>query len=127
MLLAARCRVCTRAAEPSPELSRGYYFHERLLNHAPKTQNHQREYFLAPCIARIASHTISHLQFFISVFIDNTETSTFMQLYRIRRFFDRTKAAGVRIRTTGAHLHAETAEELAYTLPTPAQLKCSGS
>ena len=53
------------------ELSSGYDFHERLLNHALQTQNCHREYFLAPRIARIASHTISHLPFFISVFIDN--------------------------------------------------------
>ena len=64
---------------------------------------------------------------FVSAFIDNTETSTFIQLYRNRRFFDLTKAVGVQIRTTRAHLHAETSVEHTYTLPIPAQLKCSGS
>jgi hypothetical protein len=82
---------------------------------------------LAPCIARVASHTISNLRFFISAFIDNTETSTFIHLYPNRRFFDRTKAVGVQIRTTGAHLHAETAVELAYILPVSSQIKSSES
>ena len=68
-----------------------------------------------------------HLPFFISAFNDNIETSTFIHLYRNRRFFDRTKAVGVQIRTTGAHLHAETAVELAYILPVSSQIKSSES
>ena len=68
-----------------------------------------------------------HLPFFTSAFIDNTETSTFIQLYRNRRFFERTKDVGVRIRTTGAHIHAETAVELAYTVPVSSQIKSSES
>ena len=53
--------------------------------------------------------------------------STFIHLYRNRRFFDLAKDVGVQIRTTGAHLHAETAVELAYILPVSSQIKSSES
>ena len=46
---------------------------------------------------------------------------------RNRRFFDRTKAAGVQMRTTGAHIHAKTAVERTYTVPFLAQLKFAKS
>ena len=67
------------------------------------------------------------LPLFIMPIYDNSETHQYIHRDRNRRFFDRTKAVGVQMRTTGAHIHAETAVERTYTVPTLAQLKFAKS
>ena len=58
---------------------------------------------------------------------DNSETHKYIYRDRNRRFFDRTKDVGVRIRAPGAHMHAETAVELTYGVPTASQTKSTKS
>ena len=86
-------------------------------------QRHQCEQFLAPRIATITAHTMLCLPLFIMPIYDNSETHQYIHRDWNRRFFDRTKAVGVQIRTTGAHIHARTAVGPAYGVPTASQIK----